>query len=270
MKNITCFSIADGLGLLGDLIGAAMPTGGGVVSGAAKVLGLALKKHEYNKFQTRMSLIIEGRDTVELTDLARQVARELADRYEEQLLQLNEDFNEVPKVCCDCCAGLRCKNKDASSNETKPRRPKPAKIVAQFGVTFVINTILNEESEDIKISDDMTTIELAKSLVELICRAKPNITARARQRMHLGKKLILPLKNTTEEEKLSPWYLYDFYLKPAIRIKTDDGVIVNQNVLSWMNSDLYGYRLGTFEEYNYLVELDKNQNEITLKKNCCC
>ncbi|UJR19640.1 hypothetical protein I4U23_022774 [Adineta vaga] len=80
--------IADGLGLLGDIIGAAIPNGGGIVSSAAKRISFILKNHEYNKYQTRMSALIEDRDILELVDLARQIARELADRYEEQLLRL--------------------------------------------------------------------------------------------------------------------------------------------------------------------------------------
>ncbi len=267
------FSVADGLGLIGDIIGAAMPTGGNVVSTAASAVSYFLKQHEYTKFEKRMSLIIEDRDTVELTDLARQVARELADRYKEQLLKLNPSFNEVPQVCCRCCACPRRKDKVKSSNQMKPLREKPpVKIVAEFGIAFAIQSIVEEKSEDIKISDDMETIDLAKSIVEVICRAKPTIKARVLRRMHLDKNKILPhtpLENTTEGEKSSPWYLYDFYQKPGIYIKSDNGEPPKQVVLSWMNSDLYGYRLGTVEECNDLVELDKKQTE-NKSKSCCC
>jgi hypothetical protein len=277
-----CFSyfrVAYGVGLLGDIIGAAMPTGGNVVSTVASAVSSFLKQHEYTRYEKRMSWIIEDRDTVELNDLARQVARELADRYEEQLLTLNPGFNEVPQVGCLWC--LRClhclcpccKDKDKSSEKMKPRREKPpVKLVAQFGIAFAIQSIVKEESEDTKIYNGIETIDLVKSIVELICRAKPTITARVLRRMHLDKNTILPhtpLPNTKEGENSIPWHLYDFYQKPGINIKSDNGEPPKQVVLSWTNSDQYGHRLGTVEEYEHLVKLDKKPTE-KKSKSCCC
>jgi hypothetical protein len=90
--------------------------------------------------------------------------------------------------------------------------------------------------------------------------------------MHLGKNTILPhtpLQNTKEGENLGPWHLYDFYQKPGVYIKSANGKTDNQDVLSWMNSDLYGYRLGTVEEYDDLEKLDKELTE-NKSKICCC
>ena len=125
-----CFlcRIAEGLGLLGDVIGAAMPTGGGVVSTAASLASTLLKNHEYEKFQDRMALITESRDILELNELARQIARELADRYEEQLLQLDPEVKEVPCVDCSCCRKLFCCKKDQTT--TEPTGEHPVKKVA--------------------------------------------------------------------------------------------------------------------------------------------
>jgi hypothetical protein len=215
-----------------------------------------------------------------LNDLARQVARELADRYEEQLLKLNPSFNEVPEVCCLCCLRcLRrlcpcCKDKDKSSEEMKPLQEKPpVQIVAEFGIAFAIQSIVEEKSEDMKISNGMKTIDLVKSIAEVICRAKPTRTARVLQRMHLDKNTVLPLtplQNAKEGEKSSPWHLYDFYQKPGIYIINDNGQTPKKYALSWMNSDLYGYRLGTVEEYTHLVELDKKLTEKKSKICRCC
>ena len=102
------FKIADGLGIVGDLIGAAMPTGGGVVSTGASVIADVLRKHEYDRFQDRMGSIVENRDINDLCELARLIARELADRYKEQLLQLNPIVEEAPCVDCSCCTNLFC------------------------------------------------------------------------------------------------------------------------------------------------------------------
>ena len=267
MFSFLC-SIADGLGLLGDIIGSVVPSGGQVVSSAAKGVSGLLKMHEYDRYQSRMSLIIEDRDILQLNDLARQVARELADRYEEQLLKLKTTFDEELTLCNWCrrlCRCFRRENRVDSAGTTKsPSDESPVKHVVQFGVAFAIQSILDERSEDIGIRADMETHELAQRLVELICRAKANLTAKVLRRMNLNQRAILPYTDrddTTEGKDLSPWHLHDFYPKAGIYVRSENGEIDKQTPLSWMNVVVYGYRLGTTEEYNNLAELDKQQAE---------
>ncbi|CAF1174970.1 unnamed protein product [Adineta ricciae] len=269
-------NIADGLGLLSDIIGGVIPVGNTVVSTAAKGISSLLKKHEYDKYQTRISSLIEDRDIFELTDLARRIARELADRYEEQLLRLKSKFDEPPTFCRYCLRICRCfrrKNKVDDSSETKQLSiESPSRYVAQFGVAFVVQTILDKNSEDIKIFSGIETNDLAKNLVELICCAKPNLTSKVLRRMNLHEYKNLPytpLSNMNTDENLSPWYLYDFYQKPGISIRNENGEIVPQNPLSWMDANLYGYRLGTSEEYDDLLKREKTRIENKCKIHCC-
>jgi hypothetical protein len=248
--------------ILGNIVGASMPNGGGVLSAVTGLIGDQLQQHEYNRFQDRMALVTDVGTVEELADIARQVARQLADRYEEQLLCLKE--RQVPVVCCSCCICCKCCKKDDSS--AKPRKSiHPAEKIAQFGVVCAVQGILDEELEQLEFNDDTKCEDLAKAIANLICRAKPNFKAKVLRQMNLDKDLILPhtpFPHPKEGEKLSEWHIHDFYQKPGIRF---EGESVGQNPLSWMNPNLYGYRLGTDEEYKNLFKFDKKQTET----NCC-
>jgi hypothetical protein len=251
-----------------------MPNGGGIVSTLSSVIGSQLQQHEYERYQDRMALVTDVGAVEELTDVARQVARQLADRYKEQLLRL-QPRPEVPVVCCSCCysccVSCGCCKKDDSS--VKPKSTKsihPAEQVAQFGVVFAVRGIIHGELDNIEFSDDTKCEDLAKVLTKLICSAKPtNIKSKVLRLMNLDKNANLPytpFENTKEGEKSSKWHLHDFYQKPGIWVDGGNGKECKQNPLSWMNPDLYGYRLGTLEEYNDLVKLDEKQ----AASNCCC
>ena len=248
-----------------------MPNGGGIVSAVSSIVGSQLQQDEYDRYKNRMALVTDVGSVEELTDVARQVARQLADRYKEQLLRLQPRPKEVPVVCCSCCVSCGCCKKDASSD--KPRSTKsihPAEQVAQFGVVFVVHSIIHGELDSIEFSDDTKCEDLAKVLTKLICSAKPtNIKSKILRRMNLDKNTNLPytpFENKKEGEKSSKWHLHDFYQKPGIWSEDDNGEECKQKPLSWMNPDLYGYRLGTLEEYNDLVKLDEKQ----AASNCCC
>jgi hypothetical protein len=267
IKDIFLLRIADGLCFVANMIGASIPTGGGALSVGVKIISTLLKEHKYNQFADRMALITDDRDILDLADLSRQIARQLADRYEEQLLQL--DPNKIPQVCFPCFEKLRirCKKEKKDEPSNKPKiigRKHPAKRVAQFGVAFAIQSIIEKKSDEINIYEDMKTEDLAMSIVQLICCAKPNIKSKVLRRMNLDKKMILPYEPLRNGGK---WYLHDFYHKPGIYTQTEEKRI-NQKPLSWMNPDIYGYRFGTDEEYDNLVKLDKNQ--IEKKSKCCC
>ncbi|UJR19639.1 hypothetical protein I4U23_022773 [Adineta vaga] len=97
----------------------------------------------------------------------------------------------------------------------------------------------------------METNDLVKSLVEIICRAKPNLTSKVRRRMKLDENkilLITPLNDMNTEEKLSSWYLYDFYQKPGISIRNEDGEFAPQKPLSWMDTDLLDFNMSNSDE----------------------
>jgi hypothetical protein len=263
--------IAQGIGILGSVVGAAMPTGGGLVGGAASLFSSQLQEYEYNEFQSRLSSIAAVGTTEELTDVARQVARELAERYEDQLLRLNARSDEVSLICRWCCSCFRRSNKDPSTAEKESTlKNHPTGQIAQFGIALVVQAIFDGDMDEQAYSARIKPSDLVKNIVEIICRAKPTITKKLLRKMNLDKDAILPympLQELKEGESPRQWHLYDFYRKPGLRFKGDIDAIPTHRQMSWMNPDSYGYRTGTIEEYEQLTKLDKKPIET---KTCCC
>ncbi|CAF4152580.1 unnamed protein product [Rotaria sp. Silwood2] len=264
--------IANGVCLLGNALGAVMPMGGGALYTVACAAGFGLQQHEYNRFQNRMSWITKVGTTEELTDVARQVARKLADYYKDQLLSLQPQSDRVSQVSLCCCTPSRPNSKDDSSVKENSRETiNPAEQVASFGVAVAVQMIVDGACEKLRLAKYKEPKYLADVITEMICSARPNFKAKVLRQLNLEKSAILPytpLQNPKQGEKPSQWYLYDFYQKPGIYI-IDNTRIVKQNRLSWMNPEVYGYRLGTLDEHNNLSKLDKKQTEATLNT-CCC
>jgi hypothetical protein len=242
-----------------------MPTGGGVISTLSGLLGSQLQKHEYNRYQNRMAVVTDVGTIEELTDVARRIARQLADRYQNQLLSLILRPDEVPQACLSSCPCFSRKN-NANSSTVQPWNQ-----IAQFGVAFTVQGILDGKIDNEQFSDDTKCEDLAKVITQLICSAKPTMKAKVRRRLNLIENAILPytpFDNRKENEILDQWYLHEFYEKPGIYIM-DGEELIKQKKLSWMNPDLYSYRLGTAEEYASLEKLDEKKVE-KKNKRCCC
>lgn len=247
-----------------------MPLGGGAISAVSGIIGSQIEKHEYNKFQNRMVQVTDVGTVEELTDVARQVARKLADCYRDQLLSLQHKLEDVLQVYCSCCPCFPRSSKDKSTAEEQPVKVvQSTQQIALVGVAFAVQGILDGKIENIQFSDDTKCEDLAKAITELICSAKPSIKAKVLRRLNIDKNKILthaPLENSEEKVVLNDWYLYEFYRKPGIYIQNGEEPT---RPLSWMNPVLYGYRLGTHEEYTRLDKIDKEQIENKLKS-CCC
>ena len=250
-------------------MGNSMPIGGGALNCLASLTAYGLKNNEYNRYQNRMSLITSVGTIQELTDVARQVARKLADRYERQLLCLEPPPDQVSEVCC--CNWCLCKKKKDSpcckkSQNTQDDFPKK---IASFGVAFVVETIIKEDIKKLKHANQEGLEYLADTLVEIICSAQPTISERALKKMNLQKSTILPhrpIGNTNEGERPTQWYLHDFYRKPGIMVIRENGIIEYQDAVLYMEPNLYGYRLGTLDEYNGIAK----NNLVEVKSGSCC
>ncbi|UJR08372.1 hypothetical protein I4U23_012643 [Adineta vaga] len=257
-------TIADGLGYIADIVGTVVPVGGELITFAAGQISNKLKDHEYGKYQTRMSHIIEDRDILELNDLARRVARELTDRYKNQLLNIASNFDSVVPTRSCCHSIFPCKNKVKPTDTATELNL--IKRVTEFGIAFAIQSILNGN-----FSIRTTPDDLYIDLVELICRAEPTLSKKIRQRLRLKKNEIISyIPSKDNQEIFKPWYLYDFYRKPGIYLKEENETMDNQQPLPWMDVDLYGFRLGTREELNNLIEFDKKQPKKKIRKYLCC
>ncbi|CAF2848655.1 unnamed protein product [Rotaria sp. Silwood2] len=246
--------------------------GGGALSAVASAAGFGLKQHEYNQFQNRMSWITNVGTIEELTDVARQVARKLADRYEDQLLSLRPRSDEVSQVCLCCCAPSAPSTKDDSSAKKTPTKAMgPAEQVASFGVAAALQIIVDGTCTKLELAKYKEPEYLADTLTEVICSVRPNFKTKVLQHLKLDKSAILPytpIEKIKQGEKLSQWYLHEFYYKPGIYI-INGKEKVKQDPLSSMDPKVYYYRLGTFEEYKNLCDLDKVLTK-AISNNCCC
>ncbi|CAF4312341.1 unnamed protein product [Rotaria sp. Silwood2] len=156
--------------------------GGGALSAVASAAGFGLKQHEYNQFQNRMSWITNVGTIEELTDVARQVARKLADRYEDQLLSLRPRSDEVSQVCLCCCAPSAPSTKDDSSAKKTPTKAMgPAEQVASFGVAAALQIIVDGTCTKLELAKYKEPEYLADTLTEMSNTDQERNTQRARR-----------------------------------------------------------------------------------------
>ena len=247
--------------------------GGGAISAIAGFAGDKIKEKEHQDFQERMSFIANVGNMEELNEVARRIARRLTDNYQEQLVSLNERPEPSSICCCDCLPGFSKQTVTVTVTEpvlkNSNQGTKTSREVAQFGVNFMRQAILEENLDDLKLKDGMAADGLVESLVQLISRATPNLAAKARRKLKLDKNAILPhdpLPHSPQRTESTAWHLHDFYRKPSIRAETSvEGIIETLN-LPWMDSRTYGFRRGTRDEYEHLSRFV----EITDKNSCCC
>ena len=125
--------------------------------------------------------------------------------------------------------------------------------------------VLNEESKDIDLKDGMEPDDLVKSLVRVMCRAKPGLKAKVMRRIQLEKDSILfhtPIDGPVDSEHvMTDWHLHEFYCKSAVRLEKGQ-----REKLPWTNVELYGHRGGTEDEHDHLLKSVEEKQ----KKRCCC
>ena len=107
------FRVGTVVSILGTLLGGFLPAGASVATKIASFVGKEIQENEHIKFQERMSVIAEFGSTEELSDVAREIARTLADRYKEQILRL---VHPQP-VKTDCCSGCPSREKPTSKEK---------------------------------------------------------------------------------------------------------------------------------------------------------
>ncbi|CAF0901596.1 unnamed protein product [Adineta steineri] len=264
--------IADGVGLVESVLGVALPTGGEVAGGVASVVSSSLRNHEYKRYEERISLITNVGTVEELSDVSRQVARELADRYKEQLLSLTIIPHHRCRICSWCCRCFRKDQKNQPSTNDNSKEAKPAEEIAKFGIASIVRAILHGDIAEAKEYNYIGPNDLVHILVAVTCRAKPGKTSKVYKKLKLEKEVILlhaQLDDSKQGETPTEWNLHSFYRKPGIQLIDNTEATTRLESLTWMEPGLYGYRLGTQKEYDYLANLDKEKIN-NKDKNCCC
>ena len=268
------FRIGQAINLVGKVIGGSLKTGGGLVSEIVGWFGGQIQENEHARYQDRMSIIASVGTIEEFNQVARQITRQLAERYKTQILCLVDPDQVKSSYRCLPCRVFRTKTAPLNtSNPAAKEKQKPATLqcsqVVQFAVEFLLQTVLNEESEKIGLKDGMEAEDLAKCLLPVICRAKPDLKGKLFRRIQLEKDLVLfhtPINDRVNvEHVMNDWHLQEFYSKPAIRLLNVDGEPKN---VSWSNAELYGDRGGTEEEYETLLKADQSEQE--KRSRCPC
>ena len=257
------FRIGTAVSALGGFLGGFLPLGGAVAEHIAGFVGKQIQENEYIKFQDRMSVIAEFGSIEELSDVAREIAGILADRYKEQILRL-VDPPPVKTDCCSCCPWKEKTTGERSSSTEKPKATNQCRKLVPFAVDFLQREILNEESKTIGLRAGMERKELVQGLVRVICRAKLHTKDSFLRRLCPNKVAALlhipighPVNSTVV---ISAWHTHDFYHRPDIQVEK-----VHGNVLS-RSFHHYGSRLGTQEEYDTALKANEENSE----KQCCC
>ena len=105
--------------LLGSALGGVLPTGGGGLRGIVDYGRGKIQENETARYRGRMSMIPDFVTIEELTDVARQIARQLTEIDQKQLLHLVKP-DPVEKGSCSCLpCGKEPAKEQPSSNKAE-------------------------------------------------------------------------------------------------------------------------------------------------------
>ncbi|CAF1058235.1 unnamed protein product [Adineta ricciae] len=257
-------AIADGLEFIAGVIASVVPTGGEVISCIAGQVSSQLKDHEHERYQNRMSEVIKDQDTLELLELARLVARELANRYRDQILTIGSHFDQAPKQSQRCCSIFPRRNKVKPCGN--PGVDDLIEKATSFGIGFAVRSIIGGDLRKFQRET------LHMRLTELVSRAEPGFLKTLHMKLHWKKNEVISYVQSRDDDKVfKPKLLYDFYCKPGIYFDENSESSADRETLPWMDAELYGYRLGTREEYENLLAIFEKQKNDKLRKflRCC-
>ncbi|CAF3802331.1 unnamed protein product [Rotaria magnacalcarata] len=122
-----------------------------------------LDEIDYNLIKNKLEVISSCGDVIDQCNVARRVARQLADRYKEQLLMLHNPNDNIHEDCCSCC-------KSIMRSCAKPiNHSRPAERVATFAVSYIVSVVADDS---IKVFEKVSgTDSLAHMLVSLVSDA---------------------------------------------------------------------------------------------------
>jgi hypothetical protein len=112
-----------------------------------------------------LKIISKCGDVNEQADIARRVARRLADRYEEQLKRLDNNNKEMKTSCYAGCKSKLLCIEPIDDDE-------PTERVATFAVDYIISAIADQNIKTLKLKKADNKDVLVEMLVELVCRAR--------------------------------------------------------------------------------------------------
>jgi len=141
---------------------------------------------DHELIRNKLKIISKCGDVNEQNDIARRVARRLADRYEEQLKRLDNNNKEMKTSCYAGCKSKLLCIEPIDDDE-------PTERVATFAVDYIISAIADQNIKTLKLKKADNKNVLVEMLVELVCRARGS-SCSIPKRFHDDPNQYLPLK----------------------------------------------------------------------------
>ncbi|CAF0737319.1 unnamed protein product [Adineta steineri] len=144
---------------------AAIPHAGSTIQKGNEYLATYLEDKDHELIRNKLEIISDCGDVIEQSDIARRVARRLADRYQEQLKRLHRRNKKINRSCYVWCISKLPKIESLDENA-------PAKRVATFAVNYIISAVTNQTIKILKLKTVKDNKDvLVEMLVQLACGA---------------------------------------------------------------------------------------------------
>jgi hypothetical protein len=137
----------------------------GSVTGDAIESGADFLQHiDHELIRNKLKMISKCGDIIDQCEVARKVARQLTNRYKEQLTRLQDDTTEIDNDCCSRCKRILPRGEPLDESE-------PAERVALFAVNYIVSAVADQDIKMFKFRKANDKDSLVQMLVELACRA---------------------------------------------------------------------------------------------------
>lgn len=142
-----------------------VPHIGSVLELASNQIVKYLEDKDHAMIQDKLKMVSNCGDIIEQCEIARRVARRLADRYKEQLIRLHNKNEEINPGFGSCCKRILPYIEPFDERE-------PAERVASFAVNYIISAVADQSIKSSKSPEASRKDSLVEMLVELACRAR--------------------------------------------------------------------------------------------------
>ncbi|CAF0715323.1 unnamed protein product [Adineta steineri] len=156
------YQVAQMVKKISPLLGA-IPHAGSIIQKGNEHLATYLEDKDHELIRNKLEIISDCGDVIEQSNIARRVARRVADRYHEQLKRLHSKNKEINESCYAWCIRKLPKIDSLDKNE-------PAKRVATFAVNYIISAVTNQTIKILKLKTVKDNKDvLVEMLVQLAC-----------------------------------------------------------------------------------------------------
>lgn len=155
-----------------------IPQIGGLLESATEKIAKQVEKIDYKRIQSQLEVLSNCGDPMEQCDIARRVARQVTDRYKDQLIRIDNSNATISTGCSSCC------------KKTNNRTPLDELVL--FAVSYIVSTVVKKEMPEKNGNNNKDW--LVDALVDLVSNASEPETCMPKC-CSAGKNIILPLSS---------------------------------------------------------------------------